>query len=248
MDLPLRSTGGVASQRTRDDRCQPRDDQRRPASLRSGLTPAAAFCPTVQDPRRCRPAVRRPYPRACSPSHRPSLIDGTVWRATYSRTVRQTLQSTTSMSDCSPGERRHSCRDVVKTYRARRALDCEERGDGKRLEFQMSRAGIEPATRCLKGAFVGCVSPSNSIPDAERRAILPVLRASDGVRWEVRTDTPAYTPSSSAGTRLWPGAGRCREPAFPRWPRRAVTSAGESARKGKGFVAIEGAADGRGDG
>ena len=55
------------------------------------------------------------------------------------------------MSDCSPGEPRYSCRDVVKTYRARRALDCEERGDGKRLEFQMSRAGIEPATRCLKG-------------------------------------------------------------------------------------------------
>src|SRR5262249_6347930 len=178
-------------------RCQARDDQRRPASLRSGLTPAAAFCPTVQDPGRCRPAVRRPYPRACSPSHRPSLIDGTVWRVTYSRTVRQTLESTTSMSDCSPGERRYSCRDVVKTYRARRALDCEERGDGKRLEFQMSRAGIEPATRCLKGVFGVCTNPSDVIPGSKQRALWPVRGTWDGERSGPVPVHTRYTPSIS---------------------------------------------------
>jgi hypothetical protein len=38
------------------------------------------------------------------------------------------------------------------------------------------------------------------------------------------------------------------KPGFPRWPRCAMTLAGESAMNGTGFVAIEGAADGRGDG
>jgi hypothetical protein len=49
----------LASQRTRDDRRQPRDDRRRTASLRRRLAPAAALHPTVSDPGRSRPAVRR---------------------------------------------------------------------------------------------------------------------------------------------------------------------------------------------
>jgi hypothetical protein len=35
------------------------------------------------------------------------------------------------------------------------SLPFQERGDGKCWEFQMSRAGIEPATRCLKGMSIG---------------------------------------------------------------------------------------------
>src|SRR5262245_49841194 len=84
------------------------------------------------------------------------------------------------------------------------------------------------APGCRPGATV---RGAHAAPGQTSQRALDAIRHQDlGAAAET---TQAYEPFHSA---------------FPRWPRRAVTSAGESARKGKGFVAIDGAADGRGDG
>src|SRR5262245_50889938 len=47
----------------------------------------------------------------------------------------------------------------------------------------MSRPGIEPGTRCLKGAFVVCANPSAAIPGTKRRGFVPSDHARDGEGW-----------------------------------------------------------------
>jgi hypothetical protein len=46
---------------------------------------------------------------------------------------------------------------------------------------EASRTGIEPVTRCLKGADMVCVTPFHTIPGAKRRGFLRVVRTLDGV-------------------------------------------------------------------
>jgi hypothetical protein len=69
--------------------------------------------------------------------------------------------------------RLRQCLNAIRYNATNNSLPFQERGDGKCLKFQMSRPGIEPGTRCLKGIAV----PQRVSTDRGEARDFPTIRA-----------------------------------------------------------------------